>query len=408
MPARWALRGLPVAVLVLAAVTLFGWATSIDEFTQLVPGWPQMKPWTAIWLAALAAALWLQAAPHPPRFALRSAQAISVVTGVFAATVLLEYLTDRSFGLDRWWFETAVTTMGATYPGRPALQTAVTVVVLAPVVALVRVDRSWARPVWTIGLTVGLAVPIVAVCGYVYRLASIFTVTVPNWMALPSTLGLLTLGVTCALLRTDRPPLSAFARLRIRAPLVRSLLALAGLPVVAAIVRDVSVALGVEPYAGLVIGLVIATILAAAVVFASSASEQRAVDEELRLAADLAQATARYRLLAEHGSDILVTGAFDGTVDWMSPSVTEALGWQPDDLVGRNLLEYVHPHDQAAAREALQEVDRTGRATREVRLLRQDGNYRWYHGRFRPLSGEAGRVLGRVTNWRDIDAEYRA
>jgi PAS domain S-box-containing protein len=352
--------------------------------------------------------LLLQSAPSPPRIALRSAQAISVVTGAVAATVLLEYVTDRSFGLDRWWFEAAVTTMGATYPGRPALQTAIAVVALAPVVALARVDRSWARPVWTIGLTIGLAVPIVAVGGYVYRLATIFTVTVPNWMALPSTLGVLMLGVTCALLRADRPPLSAFDRLRIRAPLVRSLVALAGLPLVAAIVRDVSVALGVEPYTGLVIGLVIATILAAAVVFASSAKEQRAVDEELRLAEDLAQATVRNRLLAEHGSDVLVAGAFDGGIDLMSPSVTEALGWQAEDLVGHNLLGYVHPDDQATALAALQELQRTGRSTCEVRLLRKSGEYRWFSGRFRPWSDDAGRVLGRVTNWRDIEAEHRA
>jgi PAS domain S-box-containing protein len=40
----------------------------------------------------------------------------------------------------------------------------------------------------------------------------------------------------------------------------------------------------------------------------------------------------------------MVTGA-DGTIRYISPSVERVLGYQPNEMVGTNTAEYVHPDD---------------------------------------------------------------
>ncbi|HEY5135606.1 MAG TPA: sensor domain-containing diguanylate cyclase [Candidatus Nanopelagicales bacterium] len=45
-----------------------------------------------------------------------------------------------------------------------------------------------------------------------------------------------------------------------------------------------------------------------------------------------AEAEARYRLLAENASDVVCAAGADRLVTWVSPAVTSALGWAPEDL----------------------------------------------------------------------------
>ena len=48
------------AVLVLAPLNWVGWATGNQLLTRFVSTWPQMTPWTALWLAGLGLAVLLQ------------------------------------------------------------------------------------------------------------------------------------------------------------------------------------------------------------------------------------------------------------------------------------------------------------------------------------------------------------
>lgn len=52
-----------------------------------------------------------------------------------------------------------------------------------------------------------------------------------------------------------------------------------------------------------------------------------------------------YRLLAENSEDIISVHKGDGTLKFISPSVKNVLGYEPEEVVGHNILEYVHPDD---------------------------------------------------------------
>ena len=62
----------------------------------------------------------------------------------------------------------------------------------------------------------------------------------------------------------------------------------------------------------------------------------------------------------------------------MSPSVTEAFGWDPAELIGHELSEFVHPDDRDATLSARSRII-PGHPMRdfENRYLCKDGSFRW-------------------------------
>src|SRR5258708_39302891 len=54
----------------------------------------------------------------------------------------------------------------------------------------------------------------------------------------------------------------------------------------------------------------------------------------------------KFRLLAENSEDIISVHAIDGTIWYLSPSVTTVLGYEVDDIIGRPFDQYIHPGDR--------------------------------------------------------------
>ncbi len=123
---------------------------------------------------------------------------------------------------------------------------------------------------------------------------------------------------------------------------------------------------------------------------------------------ELAESNERYRILAEGASDVVVRASNDGTMEWVSPSIAAATGWAPVDLVGRPFLDIVHPEDRAAVIPVHHGLLRGESAHIEVRILMEDGSWRWFRIAVRPHFGRGGKVIGRVAGWQDVDAEVRA
>jgi diguanylate cyclase (GGDEF)-like protein/PAS domain S-box-containing protein len=117
------------------------------------------------------------------------------------------------------------------------------------------------------------------------------------------------------------------------------------------------------------------------------------------------QAQDNYRLLAENASDIVLLVRSDGTLEWVSPSVARTLGWQPDNLIGTQPWELIHPDDQVAAMSALAEstVDGVMLPAIEVRVKHHDGSFLWMSALGHVI--EADRI---VVGFRDVNDQVRA
>ena len=114
----------------------------------------------------------------------------------------------------------------------------------------------------------------------------------------------------------------------------------------------------------------------------------RDVTDQIELEEQREAAEARYRLVAEHASDVVYVADPDGDFAWVSPSVRAVLGWSPEELVGTSVgLRRGSPVDLATREQGL------GRAVfGEVPLVRDRS--RCGSGR-RPVSPAVDVAAGR-------------
>jgi diguanylate cyclase (GGDEF)-like protein/PAS domain S-box-containing protein len=137
-------------------------------------------------------------------------------------------------------------------------------------------------------------------------------------------------------------------------------------------------------------------------------------DIEAEVAARSAVGAARaevdeaYRLLADNSTGVVFRADNHGVFTWMSESVTDFLGWEPGDILGRDVVSLLHPDDVPATRAIQAGIMRGQGGTMRVRFRRVDGDYRWVEARVSPVLDAAGEVVSRVGSWRDIDAEVQA
>ena len=118
--------------------------------------------------------------------------------------------------------------------------------------------------------------------------------------------------------------------------------------------------------------------------------------------AALQRSEAHFRALIENSSDIAAILDATGTIRYESPSIEGVLGWTPEDLVGRNALEFVHQEDRGAVAAELEALLRDPFTTRRVefRFLHRDGSYRMLESVGRGM--ETPELTGIVVNSRDI------
>jgi diguanylate cyclase (GGDEF)-like protein/PAS domain S-box-containing protein len=86
----------------------------------------------------------------------------------------------------------------------------------------------------------------------------------------------------------------------------------------------------------------------------------------------------RLRALVRHSSDVVAVIDTSSTVRWIAESVRGMLRYEPESLVGRSLIELVHPEDSHQARRFLEyAAGDPGRVrTLSLRLRGADGRYR--------------------------------
>jgi len=134
----------------------------------------------------------------------------------------------------------------------------------------------------------------------------------------------------------------------------------------------------------------------------------REVSDRFRTQEALAESRNRFRLLAENASDVVVLVGADGIVQWVSPSVRDMLGWEPEELVGRPSAEFVH-RDDHRRRMAVHRHPATVRTlSDEVRCRRAGGDYLWTSSRMQEVRDDSGRLVNVVVSLRDIHKQMQA
>lgn len=125
---------------------------------------------------------------------------------------------------------------------------------------------------------------------------------------------------------------------------------------------------------------------------AKDVTAQREAERALR------ESEERYRLLADHASDMISLHDLDGRFLYASPAAHRLLGYHPVELIGRSVYDFAHPDDVAALRAAHETVlTQTGRAPLAYRARRADGTEGWFETTARmalAADGTAPQIVG--------------
>lgn len=133
------------------------------------------------------------------------------------------------------------------------------------------------------------------------------------------------------------------------------------------------------------------------------------VTDRVAIEQALAESEEHFRLLAENSADVVFRLGLDFRIEWVSPSVTRVLGWEPEDLIGRAKDDLVHPDDTAGTRAHTAALtDAAERRSRALQIVRADGDAVWFSEMTTPIRDTTGAVSTYVVALRNIDAETRA
>ncbi len=122
------------------------------------------------------------------------------------------------------------------------------------------------------------------------------------------------------------------------------------------------------------------------------------------------QGEENFRALIENSADIITVLDGEGTIRYQSPSVKSQLGYEPEDVNGRSIFDFIHRDDLATAIAAwASSFERPNETSNyiELRLRHKDGSWRYLAGTGRKMLSNPA-VRGIILNARDITEQRKA
>lgn len=118
----------------------------------------------------------------------------------------------------------------------------------------------------------------------------------------------------------------------------------------------------------------------------------------------LRESEARYRVVTENSTDIVVNADLTGRLRFVSASIKQIGGHQPEELVGRSFSVLLHPDDAARAAASFRRAieDPGGVTINEYRGMTSSGDVRWFETQSRAVMDDDGTVTGVVSAIRDV------
>jgi two-component system cell cycle sensor histidine kinase/response regulator CckA len=132
-------------------------------------------------------------------------------------------------------------------------------------------------------------------------------------------------------------------------------------------------------------------------------AERRRAEEALR------QSEGRLRLITDNMLDMVSQVNLEGNHVYVSPAHKRVLGYEPEELVGKSILDLLHPVDVERVAGAIQAALQTREPARvEFRYRHADGHYLWLESVGKLLLDDDGSPIGAVFSGRDITERKRA
>ena len=127
----------------------------------------------------------------------------------------------------------------------------------------------------------------------------------------------------------------------------------------------------------------------------------REVDEALR------ESEEKYRDLVENSNEIIYTLDASGTITYISPAIRQLGGYEPEEVIGKTSLSFVHPEDLPDLAASFQRTIGGSPEPSEYRLSAKSGEYVWVQTSSKPIY-DGDEIVGLRGLIVDIDQRKRA
>jgi diguanylate cyclase (GGDEF)-like protein/PAS domain S-box-containing protein len=127
------------------------------------------------------------------------------------------------------------------------------------------------------------------------------------------------------------------------------------------------------------------------------------VTEQQKYQEKLIESEEKYRLIAEHSSDLIKVIDLEGTVLYASPSHKHILDIEPDYYLHRSLKTFLHQEDMFKVDVLINKIVQTKEASSvEIRAAKKNGEWVWIDSVGTPVFDDDGELVRIITEGRDI------
>lgn len=111
----------------------------------------------------------------------------------------------------------------------------------------------------------------------------------------------------------------------------------------------------------------------------------------------LRESELRFHLLAENATDVISRHLPDGTCLYVSPACKTSVGYQPEELIGKNIYKYIHHEDIAKFKKAFhRRRDDSNQKPVVYRARKKDGEFRWFESNIRLIIDDQNRAINEI------------
>ncbi|WP_067622318.1 sensor domain-containing diguanylate cyclase [Alicyclobacillus acidiphilus] len=133
------------------------------------------------------------------------------------------------------------------------------------------------------------------------------------------------------------------------------------------------------------------------------------IDQQRKQHTELLNIQDMFSFISQQSQNVISAFSADGTFTYISSSVTDLLGYTPEEVVGKSAVLFNHPEDNknlAKLRDTLPRHQNTERFTGRVR--HKNGDYRWYETTVQYIRDESGAIVQTIGVGRDITERKEA
>lgn len=135
----------------------------------------------------------------------------------------------------------------------------------------------------------------------------------------------------------------------------------------------------------------------------------RNITNEVRLRAERDEKETLYKLISENAQDLVCLHDVDGTYTYVSPSVKENLGYEPEELLGKSPYDFILEEDKERAYQEAHAPLKDGdkQNTLKYRLRHKSGEYIWFESISSAVLNDKNEVIALRSSTRNIQTRIK-